>query len=649
LLDVHVGLTRTIATEDPFGLGAPGMKEVYGITGLPDGYPGGGLTPQSVSGFTAWGRDSGLPHIQNPFVYDLPRVNFSKIMGRLTTKVGYEFLAYHTKVSDSGGFYGSDSYSGQFSKPAGGKANSSVYNLADFLFGNRSSYSLANPFFPVMEQWMHFLYVQNDFKASSRLTLNLGLRYEFATPQMEQHNLLSNYDPATHSILLAKPGSIYNRALVHPDANNFAPRVGFAYSPTSRWVVRSGFGVSYVHFNRLGAEDLLPLNLPESLSIAVSQQPSQGMCTTSTDFSNCFRQTQQGYPEGVLSSGNVDQRSVRFRYIPADTRTAYVLNWHRSIQRQIAKNLVLDVGYVGNRSLKLLLLADYNQAAPNAPLPAPAIPLNDRRPIREFGNIQIAYNRDDGSYHGLQAKLERRFSNGFSLLNSFTWSKAIDLAPGQLEDVGVGTVVANQNTRINYLNARGEKAVATTDVPYLNVTSAIWDVPFGRDRKFGSSISKLADGIAGGWRISVINSMLSGNPITFLYSPASDFVVNSASKSYRPNLVGNPLLSKSQRTPTHYWNPGGLAIPTDRTQPFGNAGRNIARSDGVYTADFSLQKQITLPWRDSARMEFRAEAFNVLNKTNLQNAESNLSSPSFGQIQSTYPARQIQLALKVHF
>jgi hypothetical protein len=183
------------------------------------------------------------------------------------------------------------------------------------------------------------------------------------------------------------------------------------------------------------------------------------------------------------------------------------MNWHLSIQRQLAQNLVFDIGYVGNRSLKLLLLADYNQAAPNLPLPAPAVPLNDRRPIKEFGNIQIAYNRDDGSYHGLQAKLERRFSNGFSLLNSFTWSKTIDLAPGQLEDVGVGTVVANQSTRINYLNAASEKAIATTDVPYLNVTSAIWEIPVGRNRRFASNLSRSFNAVVGGWRLSLINSM----------------------------------------------------------------------------------------------------------------------------------------------
>ena len=649
MVDVHFGMNRTKAGEDPFGLGSPGMKEVYGITGLPEGSTGGGLTPQSISGFTGMGRDSGLPHIQNPTVYDLPRVNFSKIKGRFTLKAGYEYLAYNTKVSDTGGLYGGDTYSGQFSKPAGGKANSSVYNLADFLFGNRSGYSLTNQFFPTMEQWMHFLYIQNDFKATSKLTLNLGLRYEFATPQMEKDNKLSNYDPTTHSILLAKDGSIYDRSLVHPDYNNFAPRVGFAYSFANRWVMRSGFGVSYVHFNRLGSEDLLPMNLPQTVTLSVTQQPSQALCTSSASYAGCFRPTQMGYPEGVLVAQNVDQRSVRFRYIAADSRTPYVMNWHLSIQRELPGNLIFDIGYVGNRSLKLPVLSDYNQAVPNPPLPAAAIPLNNRRPIQEFGNIQIAWNRDDGSYHALQAKLERRFSGGFSLLNSFTFSKAIDLAPGQLEDVGVGTVVANQNTRINYLDPGSEKGLATTDVPFLNITSVIWEVPVGRGRKFGSSLARPLDYALGGWRLSLINSMSSGNPITFIYSAPSDYTVSSNSKDYRPNLVGNPILPADQRTPTMYWNKAALQIPTDRTHPFGNAGRNIARSDGVYTLDLGLMKEVPLPVREGTRLQIRAEAFNLLNKTNLQNADSNLSDAGFGQILSTYPARQLQLALKLYF
>jgi hypothetical protein len=647
LIDVHFGVTRTKATEDPFGLGGPGMQELYGISGLPSGYPGGGLTPQSVSGFTAWGRDSGLPHIQNPMVYDLPRVNFSKIMGRLTTKVGFEYLSYSTKVSDNGGLYGSDSYSGQFSKPSGGKAIAATYNLADFLLGDRSGYSLSNAFFPVIQQWMAFGYVQNDFKATPKLTLNLGLRYEFATPQMEQGNHLSNFDPATISIVLAKSGSVFNRSTIHPDLNNFAPRVGFAYNPSDKWVIRSGFGVSYVNFNRLGAEDLLPLNYPETYSLSISQQPSQGLCQSANDFSTCFRTTQQGYPLNALVPGNINPVSTRFRYIPADTKNAYVLSWHFSIQRQLPAKFMVDLGYVGNRSIGLLMLGDYNQGVPNPPLPAAAIALNDRRPIKTFGNIQIAYNRDNGSYHSLQAKVERRFAGGFLLLNSFTWSKAIDLGPGQLEDVGVGTVVANQNTRINYLNPWSEKALATTDVPLLNTTSAVWELPVGHGRKFANSMYKPLDVVLGGWRLAGINSMYSGNPITFIYSPASDYSVSSNSKDYRPNVVGSPFLPASQRTWLQYWNPAGLAIPSSRTQPFGNAGRNIARSPGVYTLDLSLQKEVSLSER--IRVQFRGDAFNLQNRTNFQNANSVVGNAAFGQTQSAYAARQLQFALKLFY
>ncbi len=647
LIDVHFGVTRTKSTEDPFGLGGPGMEELYGIGGLPQGYPGGGLTAQSVSGFTAWGRDSSLPHIQDPTVYDLPKVNFSKIMGRLTTKVGFEYLSYSTKVNDSSGFYGSDSYSGQFSKPSGGTAIAATYNLADFLYGARNSYSLANLFFPVMQQWMAFGYVQNDYKASSKLTLNLGLRYEFATPQMEQANHLSNFDPVTDSIVLAKGGSIYDRSTIHPDLNNFAPRIGFAYNPAEKWVIRSGFGVSYVNFNRLGAEDLLPLNYPETYSLSITQQPSQGLCQTTSDFSNCFRTTQQGYPLNALDPGNINPVSSRFRYIPADTKNAYVLSWHFSVQRQLPAKFMVDLGYVGNRSVGLLMLADYNQGVPNPPLPAPAIPLNNRRPIQNFGNIQIAYNRDNGSYHGLQTKVERRFSGGFLVLNSFTWSKAIDLGPGQLEDVGVGTVVPNQNTRINYLNPWSEKAVATTDVPLLNVTSAVWELPVGHGRTFASQMSKPVDLFLGGWRLAGINSMYSGNPITFVYSPASDYTVSSNSKDYRPNLVGDPFLPAGQRTWLQYWNPAGLVIPPSRTQPFGNAGRNIGRSPGVYTLDMSLQKEAAVGER--FRVQFRADAFNLQNRTNFQNANSVVGNAAFGQTQSTYPARQLQFALKLFY
>lgn len=645
LLDVRLGVSRSVSGQAPFALGGPNMKQLYGITGLPEGYPSGGLTTQRISGFSELGRFNATPQEQDPTIYN-PRVNFSKIAGRHTVKVGYEYQRINTYVDDFNPKYGTDSYSGQFSKPAGGTGSSAVYNLADFLFGARNSYQLASNFQPLYRQRMHFWYVQDDFKFSPKLTLNLGLRYEFATPQYEETNRLSNYDPVTSALVQAKPGSLYNRSLVHPDRNDFAPRVGLAYNVTPKWVVRSGLGVSYVHFNRAGGENILAFNGPNAVNVSITQEPFKGLCSPNSDPLTCFRPTQMGYPENLTVPANYDPAKSKVIYLPADTRTGYVMNWHITIQRELARNLLLDVGYVGNHSVKLLVLADYNQARPNGP--GESAPLDVRRRIRGFGLIQIAYPQGFGSYHALQTKLEKRFSRGISVLNSFTWSKAIDLAPGHLEEVGVGIFRAGQSSRINYLNPRSDRGLATVDQPVNNVTSMLWELPFGHGRRFGSTIPKGLDFLVGGWKTSLINTMGSGNTQNLSYSPSALFTLGTV--SLRPNLRGDPYTPKAQRTIDNYFNKETVALPTDLSRPFGNAGRNIVRSRPLFQADFGVQKDFGLPMLGEGRkLEFRSEFFNLLNKTNFQGADGNRSNASFGQIRSAYRAREVQLALKLYF
>src|SRR5262249_23129021 len=150
-------------------------------------------------------------------------------------------------------------------------------------------------------QRLHFAYIQDDFKLNSKLTLNLGLRYEFATPFYEKNNRLSNYDPTTNTIIQASNGSIYNRSLVDPDKNNFGPRVGFAYNAFKKTVVRGGFGMGYVYFNRLGSANLLATNFPQITRAAIAQatpSATNPLCT-GDNFSGCFRATQQGYPTSL--------------------------------------------------------------------------------------------------------------------------------------------------------------------------------------------------------------------------------------------------------------------------------------------------------------------------------------------------------------
>ena len=177
------------------------------------------MNTQSITGYASFGHNSGQH--QYPELID-PKVSYSRIQGRHTFKTGVEYQHVATEILDLNPLTGKDTYAGQFSKPVVGKSNN-IYNFADFLFGARDSYNLNSyGLFHYLQQ-MAFAYVQDDFRAARNLTFNIGLRYEFATPQYEAYNHLSNFDPATNSLVLAKDGSLYNRALVNPDPLNFAP------------------------------------------------------------------------------------------------------------------------------------------------------------------------------------------------------------------------------------------------------------------------------------------------------------------------------------------------------------------------------------------------------------------------------------------
>ena len=203
-------------------------------------------------------------------------------LGSHSLKVGYEYLAVNTAIQDTNPLLGLDTYSGQYTRPIAIPATdttpavpappaSNLYNISDFFFGLRSQYELANLTVAQMRQRFHFGYIQDDFKVNRKLTLNLGLRYEFGTPYYEKNNKLSNYDPVSNSIILAKSGSLTDRGLVKPDYNNFGPRLGFAYNILDKTVIRGGYGVGYVFLNRLGSANILGTNFPFITRAAVAQ------------------------------------------------------------------------------------------------------------------------------------------------------------------------------------------------------------------------------------------------------------------------------------------------------------------------------------------------------------------------------------------
>jgi hypothetical protein len=237
--------------------------------------------------------------------------------------------------------------------------------------------------------------------------------------------------------------------------------------------------------------------------------------------------------------------------------------------------------------------------------------------------------------------VERRYIRGFYLLNSFTWSRARDNASGHLETAN------GDNSRVNYADVASEFGLSGYNQPLNNTTTVVWELPFGRDRRWANDLSPVLEGVLGGWRLTAINTMASGLPVNLSYSPSAAFQVSGA-PTYRPNVNGDVYAPDGEQNLNNWFNKANITVPTDSSQPFGNAPRNVARGPALYTLDMGLHKGFGLFGR--SRLEFRVEAFNVLNKTNLGAPNSNVSNTNFGTITTlATPARQIQLGVKFDF
>jgi hypothetical protein len=638
LLEIRMGWSRTVAGKNPFALWAgqsPADVE-YGITGLPsDPRVAAGLPTQLITGFSDLGRQATNPQWQYPEVWN-PKVNYSWLEGRHSLKTGYEYQKVFTEVQDVNPLYGRDQYNGQFTRPAGA-ANSTLYNLADFMFGLRANFALSNILVANLVQDMHFLYLQDDWRVNDRLTLNLGMRYEYATPWVEEDNILSNYDPEARTMILARDGSLEDRATLKPDRNNFGPRLGAAYSLTPETVLRGGYGISYVHFHRAGGANVLPINGPQVINAVVVQTPAQAG----------FRTTQEGYPAGLTDPSRFNPLAANITYMPNDYRSSRVQSWFASVQRELWSGALLDVAYVGNRADGLLLFANYNEALPNNA--AGSIPLQQRRPISEFADITYSFNGGESRYRAFQATFNWRMGASMTLMNALTLSKAEDNGAGSLENPN-GDSPAPQS----YYNLDADFGLSAYHQPYNNVTNFIVDLPVGRGRRYLSDASALTDALLGGWQIAGINWLQAGENATLRYTPTAAQQVSGiqqdfrGANAYRPNVTGEVLVPSDQRSPTNYLSRDTVVIPTDNSQPFGNAPRNSIRGPMYWAVDLVASKRFGLPWADS-NFEFRAEFFNLFNRSNFRAPNPNRSAANYGTITATYDPRIIQFGFKVNF
>jgi hypothetical protein len=666
VIDARLGLSRTKAGKYSLSIGNDSIT----IPGLPsDPVVAGGLPSTSISGFTAFGRQSTNPQWQNPALLD-PKVNLTWVKGRHSLKFGYEYEHIWMAVNDNNPLYGSFSYSGGYSlcpsTTVGGvkvpvnpnctaiKAAVTDNYWADFLFGTTNNYSLANLFVAHLRQTMQSTYAQDDWKVLPKLTLNLGLRWEYGSPYSEEHNLLSNFDPVSQTVLTITPGytatsavtpvtagGVYGNTLVNPDFADFGPRVGFAYAATPRTVVRGGFGISYVHYTRAGSGDILAINAPNALFVSVTQ-PKPGTAG--------YRTVDQGFPSGLATTFN--PKTDNITYIPKNTRDSYAEDFFVSVQNELAKNIVLDVAYVGNHGVKLQGFLNANQINPSAGF---------TRPYANWpSDITTALNEFWSQYHALQVRYEQRSVRGLTLLNSFTWSHSLDNASASLE----GNTPSPQDGN----NIAADYAQSDYNLPIANITSLVYDLPVGRGKQFLGQSNGLVNAVAGGWQVSTINTMQAGTPFNLTYTPNSANAVSPqiaatyrGANEYRPNRVPRVPLTERVKLSSgyiQYVNYAALTLPATKSaggallSPFGDNSRNPGRTPAYYTTDFALNKNFDTPL-EGLKVQFRTELYNAFNHTNLYLPASGLGGTlggapsSGGSVTSTFEPRIIQFGLKI--
>jgi hypothetical protein len=622
-----------------YGSGCPG--DLIGLKNAPtDPAICGGLPVFNFPGGTLEriGRTTSQPQFQTPRSLNV-RESFAWNRGAHALKIGGELLNVETGIRDVSSLLGQFNFTGRFTGVNGIWANS----VADLLLGFPSQYQQdSNTVFNIFQR-MYFGFLQDDWKVSRKLTLNLGLRYEFATPPRERDFKWANFDSASRKFITARSGSLEQEALIKPDWNDFAPRVGFAYSATQKTVIRGGYGVFYNHANRLGREGLLGFNPP--FIILANSQIAGGGPLRATDA--LFR-LQDGIPPGFVDINRVNLATVARKAQDPNQRSPYVQQYNFGIQRELTKDFVLDVSYVGNRALKLPSFRNLN---PNAyTFNAQGIVAVGPRELNSLGlqgDIQILENLGIANYNSLQVKVERRLSKGLTLLASYSYGKALTDSVDHLSTSGVGNGVdvGEYKEPENPHNRRVEYGPSEFDVTHRFVMSGVWRLPFGRGQAMGKDWSRPLELVLGGWEFSPIFTWQGGLPLTINQPQAINI---GGERRSRPNRIADGTLPSDQRTVDRWFDTNAFARLTANTpnQIFGNSGVGIIRGPGVVNFDFNLAKSFVLTER--LGMQFRAEFFNAVNHANLGVPGVTIGA-GFGQIVTASDARIIQFALKLTF
>ncbi len=468
-------------------------------------------------------------------------------------------------------------------------------------------------------------FFQDDWKITSNLTLNLGLRYEIF---QQWRGRLANFDPTTGRQLLADSATYFvpGQGLVQgtgaallperpikTDPNNFAPRLGIAYRLGTKTTIRSGAGVFYAL--NTGGSVLSPM-LSTAPYFVIATLTSSAT-TPQLQLSNLFPAADQ--VKSAVST-NID----------LNKRDGYVYQYNLNVQRELPRSMLLEAGYMGNTGHKQIGNVWINQ--PTLPAnPLSPTPFTARQPYPALSpSFQQVANYQWSNYNAGYVKLEQRLNHGLSYIVSYTHSKCIDTSgPGQ-----------------NMYNRRLERGLCDSDVPNNFTGSYVFDLPFGHGRTVDIR-NPILNGVLGGWELSGITSFISGFPLTIT---TTGDIANVGTSPQRGNATGVKPEKLDPRTNNLLGlNPAAYSVPATGT--FGNLSRNTQRGFGINNWDMGINKNFAIrPLRESGRLQIRAEFFNIFNHTQFNGISLSVNQPAtFGIVNSALPPRVLQLAGKLYW
>jgi len=640
---VGVAYYNNIATPAGYGtntstnLGIPGVN----LDEFTSGIVGIDLDNTFYSGNPLIGFSASLPWIRAETNIDVANT-WTKILGNHTIKWGGDFRRIRDSLLQLQTFSPRGVYQFRGGQTAlrtatgGSSATSYLNNFASFLLDvpNQAGRDLST-YFPSIRGWQLFAFVQDKWVVTPKLTVDLGLRWEFYPPFVPQFpGGLSNYNPVDNTLVLAGIGNVPSDLGIQTRFKYFAPRFGTAYRITDSTVLRAGFGISYTPF----PDNSYAFNYPVRANV---QYTAANSFVPAVLYTGQLATFQNGFPPSInpsIPANGIITNPVatqQYNVVNPAFKNPYVESWNVALQQSLPYRFVLDVAYVANHGVASVV--NYNLNAGFVPgAGAAGRPLNNARYGNRTADTNILFAPYSNSYNSLQVKLDRRFS-GLNITTAYTWGKGMGFQDG--DDGGL----------FFYVNQRRNYARNNFDRRHTFVQSYVYDLPFGTGQKFLNSGA--LGNILGNWRLTGILTLMSGLPINIM---ASGSALNMPGNTQTADQIAPVQILGGIGPNSPWFSPSSFSQPT-AAGVFGNTGRNIFDGPGFVGVDASLAKVIK--YKERYSVEIRGEAFSLTNTPVFANPNNNVGNPSnFGYVTTTAATstsgggnRVVQLGAKFTF